>query len=93
MLVNGSCKNPDGNPIIVDDSEIIDIYEIILKDHDKRGERSDIVIMWALTALSKLSIRIGQTNPVKQENAHTKILERIKNNLKGHNDHMNVEIQ
>lgn len=70
MLVNGSCKNPDGNPIIVDDSEIIDIYEHILKDHNKRGERSDIVIMWALTALSKLSIRIGQTNPVKPENSH-----------------------
>lgn len=27
MLVNGTCKNPDGNPLIVDDSEIIDIYE------------------------------------------------------------------
>ena len=93
MLVNGTCKNPDGNPIIVDDSEIIDIYEHILKDHNKRGERSDIVIMWALTALSKLSIRIGQSNPVKPENAHSKILERIKANLKNHNDHMNVEIQ
>ena len=93
MLVNGSCKNPDGNPIIVDDSEIIDIYETVLKDHNKRGERSDIVIMWALTALSKLSIRIGQQNPVKPENAHSKIMERIKTNLKNHNNHMNVEIQ
>ena len=62
MLINGSCKNPDGNPIIVDDSEIIDIYEHVLKDHSKKGERSDIVIMWALTALSKLSIRIGNVN-------------------------------
>jgi len=25
MLVNGSCKNPDGNPIVVPDSEIISI--------------------------------------------------------------------
>lgn len=27
MLINGSCKNPDGSPLIVDDSEIIDLYE------------------------------------------------------------------
>lgn len=27
MLVNGSCKNPDGSPLIVEDSEIIGIYE------------------------------------------------------------------
>jgi predicted RNA-binding protein with RPS1 domain len=93
MLVNGSCKNPDGNPIIVDDSEIIDIYEHILKDHCKIGERSDIVIMWALTALSKLSIRIGQSNPMKPENSHARIVERIKANLTAHNNHMNVEIQ
>jgi len=30
MLVNGSCKNPDGNPIIVDDVEIIDMYQGIM---------------------------------------------------------------
>jgi hypothetical protein len=59
MLVNGSCKNPDGNPIIVDDSEIVEIYEKILNEHNKKGDRSDIIIMWSLTALSKLSIRIG----------------------------------
>jgi len=27
MLINGTCKNPDGNPLIVADSEILDIYE------------------------------------------------------------------
>ena len=59
MLVNGSCKNPDGNPIVVSDSEIIGIYTAILDDHNKKGDRSDIIIMWGLTALSKLSIRIG----------------------------------
>lgn len=63
-----------------------------MKDHNKRGERSDIVLMWTLTALSKLSIRIGQTTPNKPENSHAKILERIKANLKAHNNHMNVEI-
>jgi hypothetical protein len=57
MLVNGTCKNPDGTPLIVEDSEIIGIYEQILKED--RGERNDIIIMWSLTALSKLSIRIG----------------------------------
>jgi len=93
MLVNGTCKNPDGNPIIVDDSEIIDIYEAILKDHNLKGDRSDIVIMWVLTALSKLSIRIGSTNPTKEENSHAKILARIKIALKNHNNHMNIEIQ
>jgi hypothetical protein len=59
MLVNGSCKNPDGNPIIVADHEILDMMESILKDHNKKGERSDVIIMWTLTAISKLSIRIG----------------------------------
>ena len=92
MLVNGSCKNPDGNPIVVDDSEIIGVYEHVLREHDKKGERSDIIIMWALTALSKLSIRIGSQNPSKEENGHAKIVERIKTNLKAHSNHMNVEI-
>ena len=59
MRVNGDCENRGGNTIIVDDSELIDIYEIILKNHDKRGERIDIVSIWALTAPSKLSTRIG----------------------------------
>ena len=93
MLVNGSCKNPDGNPLIVDDSEIIDIYERVLHDHYRKGERSDIVIMWALTALSKLSIRIGSPTSGKEQNSHASILERIKKNMKDFNDHMNVEIQ
>ncbi len=92
MLINGTCKNPDGNPIIVDDSEIIGIYEQILTYHNKKGERSDIIIMWALTALSKLSIRIGQTNPINPDNSQTAITERIKKNLKDFTNHMNVEI-
>ena len=69
MLVNGSCKNPDGNPIIVDDSEIISVYENIVKDPNKKGDRSDIIIMWSLTALSKLSIRIGSSNASKPDNS------------------------
>lgn len=93
MLVNGTCKNPDGNPLIVDDSEIIDIYEQILRDHQKKGERSDIVIMWSLTALSKLSIRIGSQTPSKEQNGYLKINERIKTALTTHNNHMNIEIQ
>ena len=92
MLTNGSCKNPDGNPIVVDDSEIIDIYTSVLKDHDKKGDRSDIIIMWALTALSKLSIRIGQTNPTNPSNSSVEIINRIRVLIKSHNNHMNVEI-
>ena len=62
MLVNGSCKNPDGDPVIVDDSEIVGLYEKILTAHRASAvsvDRDDILVMWALTALSKLSIRIG----------------------------------
>lgn len=69
MLVNASCKNPDGNAIVVDDSEIIGVYENILNDHNKKGDRSDIIIMWSLTALSKLSIRIGSTSAMNPNNS------------------------
>lgn len=91
MLVNGSCKNPDGNPIVVHDSEIIDIMQNILKDHNKQGDRSDIIIMWTLTALSKLSIRIGQGS--QDANSFDSINNRIKDSLKTFQNHMNVEIQ
>jgi hypothetical protein len=93
MLVNGSCKNPDGQNIIVDDSEIIEIYEKILNNHNKKGERSDIIIMWSLTAISKLSIRIGSATPTNPENNSAKIQQRIKKNLKDYTNHVNVEIQ
>ena len=58
MLVNGTAKDPDGNQIVVDEDEIIDVYERILNDHNKKGERSDTIICWTLTALSKLTIRM-----------------------------------
>jgi AP-1 complex subunit gamma-1 len=58
MLVNGQARDPDNNPIIVDENEIIDLFEGILEDHNRKGERSDTVICWALTALSKLTIRL-----------------------------------
>lgn len=58
MLVNGTARDPDNNPIIVDESEIIDTYQKILDDHNKKGERSDTIICWVLTALSKLTIRL-----------------------------------
>lgn len=58
MLVNGSARDPDNNPIIVDEEEIIDLYEKVLEEHNKKGARSDTIICWALTALSKLTIRL-----------------------------------
>ena len=58
MLINGSARDPDGNPIVVDEDVIIDVYEKILEEHNKKGERSDTIICWTLTALSKLTIRL-----------------------------------
>jgi hypothetical protein len=58
MLINGSAKDPDGNTIIIDEDEIIDLLKQILEDHSKKGERSDTIICWVLTALSKLTIRL-----------------------------------
>ena len=58
MLINGKARDPDNNPIIVDEDEIIDIYEQVLEGHNRKGERSDTIICWALTALSKLTIRL-----------------------------------
>jgi AP-1 complex subunit gamma-1 len=92
MLVNGSCKNPDGNPIVVADSEILGIMKKILEDHNKLGERSDIIIMWTLTALSKLSIRIGQQNPLNPQDSFLTIQAEIKATLKSFSNHLNIEI-
>jgi hypothetical protein len=58
MLVNGSARDPDNNSIIVDEDEIIEVFEKILEDHNKKGERSDTIICWVLTALSKMTIRL-----------------------------------
>jgi hypothetical protein len=58
MLVNGKARDPDGNSIVVDEDEILDVFEKILEDHKRKGERSDTVICWVLTALSKLTIRL-----------------------------------
>jgi len=83
MLINGTCKNPDGNPLIVPENEILDIYDNVLKDHNKKGDRSDIVIMWTLTALSKLSIRLT---------SDASTMQRIKEAIKEYENHVNVEI-
>ena len=94
MLVNGTCKNPDGSPLTVEDSVIIGIYEQILKED--RGERNDIIIMWSLTALSKLSIRIGQSQLKlngNSDNLFVNINQRIKKNIKAYTNHINIEIQ
>ena len=67
MLVNGTARDPDGNPIIVQEDEIIDVYEKVLEEHNKKGERSDTIICWALTALSKLTIRLRNVQTKVQE--------------------------
>lgn len=67
MLINGKARDPDNNPIIVDEDEIIDIYEQVLEGHNRKGERSDTIICWALTALSKLTIRLKNIQSRVQE--------------------------
>lgn len=59
MLIDGSGKGADVN---VTETEILDVYENILDEHDRKGERSDIIISWTLTALSKLTIRLKNAN-------------------------------
>lgn len=58
MLIDGSARDSDGNQIIVSEEDILDCYENILDEHDRKGERSDVIISWTLTALSKLTIRL-----------------------------------
>lgn len=81
MLVNGQARDPDGNPIIVDEEEIIEVFEKVLEEHNRKGERSDTVICWTLTALSKLTIRLKHIQP------------KVREIIEHYTDHMNVEIQ
>jgi hypothetical protein len=81
MLVNGSAKDPDGNTIIVEEDEITELMRSILADHSRKGERSDTIICWVLTALSKLTIRLSKS---MQSSA--------KEMIQQFADHMNVEI-
>ena len=43
--------------MVIDQNEILDVYEKILEEHNRKGDRSDTVICWVLTALAKLTIR------------------------------------
>jgi len=52
-----------------------------LDEHDRRGDRSDTIICWALTAMSKLTIRLSGTTA------------RVKDIIESFADHANVEIQ
>lgn len=60
------------------------MYERILTDYGNgKVERGDIIVMWSLTALSKLSIRLGNDS----------LRPRIIENLKKFQGNANVEIQ
>ena len=52
----------------------------MLDENDRKGKRSDVIISWALTALSKLTIRLP------------KVQNKIKSLIEGYQDHANVEI-
>lgn len=58
MLVNGQATGPDGIQVSIPSEEIIATYEQVLDEHERKGKRSDVIISWALTALSKLTIRL-----------------------------------
>lgn len=75
MLVDGSA------PVTVPEDEIVEVYELVLDEHDRKGERSDVIISWALTALSKLTIRL------------TSSLDKVREIVSAYTDHANVEIQ
>ena len=81
MLIDGSAKGPDGAPVTVSEEEIIEVYELVLDEHDRKGKRSDVIISWALTALSKLTIRL------------TNSTEKVREIVNAYTDHANVEIQ
>ena len=81
MLINGAAKDPDGNTLRVDEQEILDLLTGILDDHSRKGERSDTIICWVLTALSKLTIRLKTANL------------QVKKLIECYTDHMNIEIQ
>jgi hypothetical protein len=57
------------------------VFEKVLEEHNKKGERSDTIICWVLTALAKMTIRLKDINV------------RVKEIIDQYTDHMNVEIQ
>jgi hypothetical protein len=83
MLVNPSAAHTGGGevPAPVPEDEIGDILARILGDHARKGDRSDTIICWVLTALSKLTIRLKTIQP------------QAKKLIQSCADHMNVEIQ
>ena len=81
MLVEGTAKGADGGPVTVAADDIIEVYEQVLDEHDRKGERSDVIISWALTALSKLTIRMPNC------------IEKVREIVQAYTDHANVEIQ
>jgi hypothetical protein len=65
----------------VEEDEITDLMRNILADHSRKGERSDTIICWVLTALSKLTIRLSKS----MQGSAKEMIEQFA-------DHMNVEI-
>jgi len=80
MLINGQAHDETGSPLKLTPEEIIDTYVDMLDENDRKGKRSDVIISWALTALSKLTIRLP------------KVQNKIKKLIEGYQDHANVEI-
>jgi hypothetical protein len=80
MLINGQARDEDDNVLRLTPEEIIDTYVDMLDENDRKGKRSDVIISWALTALSKLTIRLP------------KVQSKIKDLIDGYQDHANVEI-
>jgi hypothetical protein len=58
----------------------VDTFVDILDENDRKGQRSDVIIQWALTGLSKLTIRLPG------------VATKVKDLIDGYTDHANVEI-
>lgn len=58
MLCSGKSVDEMGVRLQLPPDQVIDTYVDVLDENDKKGKRSDVIIMWALTALSKLSVRL-----------------------------------
>ena len=61
-LLYGTTLAADDTPIQVDEIEVIELFEKVMQEHkQKTGERSEIIVEYALTALSKLTVRFTKS--------------------------------
>ena len=61
-LLYGTTLAADDTPIQVDELEVIELFEKVMQEHKQKiGERSEVIVEYALTALSKLTVRFTKS--------------------------------